>query len=88
MALDGASPGWQVSNLSCLRRVAGDVVSQDAGRVGGLAWVLWLGIHINYLIGLRNRLRVMLQWAYAYFTYQRGARLITEAARSAQKRQS
>lgn len=57
-------------------------------QVGGrLAWFLWLGIHITYLIGFRNRLSVLLQWAYAYFTYQRGARLITETARSAVQRQ-
>jgi NADH dehydrogenase len=49
---------------------------------GRLAWIIWLGIHITYLIGFRNRLSVLLQWAYAYFTYQRGARLITETARS------
>jgi NADH dehydrogenase len=53
-------------------------------QIGGrLAWILWLGIHITYLIGFRNRLSVLMQWAYAYFTYQRGARLITETARSA-----
>ena len=55
------------------------------GRVqlsGRLAWLLWLGIHITYLIGFRNRIMVLIQWAYAYFTYQRGARLITETARS------
>jgi NADH:quinone reductase (non-electrogenic) len=49
---------------------------------GRIAWIIWLGIHITYLIGFRNRLSVLLQWAYAYFTYQRGARLITETARS------
>ncbi len=49
---------------------------------GRVAWFLWLGVHITYLIGFRNRLSVLLQWAYAYFTYQRGARLITETARS------
>jgi NADH dehydrogenase len=50
------------------------------GRIkltGRLAWWLWLLIHITYLIGFRNRLSVLLQWAYAYLTYQRGARLIT-----------
>jgi NADH dehydrogenase len=52
---------------------------QLAGRV---AWMIWLGIHITYLIGFRNRLSVLLQWAYAYFTYQRGARLITKTPRS------
>ncbi len=43
---------------------------------GFLAWVAWLGIHIFYLIGFRNRFLVMFQWAWAYLTFQRGARLI------------
>ena len=42
-----------------------------------LAWVLWLFIHILYLAGFRNRLSVMLEWGYSFFTYERGARLIT-----------
>ena len=47
-------------------------------RVSGfIAWVLWLGVHILYLIGFRNRLLVMLQWAWEYFTYEHGARIIT-----------
>jgi NADH dehydrogenase len=47
-------------------------------HLGGFpAWVAWLFIHILYLIGFRNRLVVMLQWTWAYFTFQRGARLIT-----------
>ena len=41
------------------------------------AWVAWLFIHIMYLIGFRNRLVVMLQWMWAYFSYQRAIRLIT-----------
>jgi NADH:ubiquinone reductase (H+-translocating) len=47
-------------------------------RVSGyLGWLLWLFVHIMFLIGFRNRLSVMLQWATAYFTYQRSVRLIT-----------
>ncbi|MFQ6045545.1 MAG: NAD(P)/FAD-dependent oxidoreductase [Gemmatimonadales bacterium] len=47
-------------------------------RMSGTAvWFLWLFLHILYLVGFRNRLSVLLQWAYAYFTYQRGVRLIT-----------
>ena len=42
------------------------------------AWVAWLGIHIFFLIGFRNRFVVMTDWAVAYFTYQRHARLIFE----------
>jgi NADH dehydrogenase len=48
---------------------------------GYLAWLLWLFIHILYLVGFRNRVSVLVQWAYAYFTFQRGMRLITNYAR-------
>ncbi len=41
------------------------------------AWVLWLGIHIIQLIGFRNKLFVLLNWAWDYFFYERAARLIT-----------
>jgi NADH dehydrogenase len=52
----------------------------DFGRVqvtGSLAWWFWLFLHILYLAGFRNRLSVLIEWAYSYFTYERGARLIT-----------
>ena len=44
---------------------------------GFAAWVTWLVVHIYFLIGFRNRLVVLFNWAWSYFTYQRGARLIT-----------
>jgi NADH dehydrogenase len=44
---------------------------------GTPAWFFWLFLHIMYLAGFRNRLSVLIEWAYAYFTYQRGTRLIT-----------
>lgn len=44
---------------------------------GMLGWLAWLFIHILFLVGFRNRLLVMFQWAWAWFTYGRGARLIT-----------
>ena len=44
---------------------------------GFIAWLSWLFIHIFFLIGFRNRIVVLIQWAWSYFTYQRGARLIT-----------
>jgi NADH dehydrogenase len=47
--------------------------------VGWIAWWFWLFVHIMYLVGFRNRLSVLLQWAYSYFTYQRGVRLITRS---------
>lgn len=45
---------------------------------GFLAWVMWLFIHIYYLIGFKNKLFVIWQWTYAYFTFKRGARLIVD----------
>ncbi|HEY3258413.1 MAG TPA: FAD-dependent oxidoreductase, partial [Gemmatimonadaceae bacterium] len=48
---------------------------------GRPAWLLWLTVHIMYLVGFRNRLSVLIQWAYSYFTYQRGVRLITNPER-------
>jgi NADH dehydrogenase len=52
----------------------------DLGRFhfsGFVAWLLWIFIHILYLVGFRNRLLVLIEWAWAYVTYQRSARLIT-----------
>ena len=52
----------------------------DFGRLrlsGPIAWLAWLLVHIFFLIGFRNRLRVLFEWVWAYWTYDRGARLIT-----------
>jgi NADH dehydrogenase len=52
----------------------------DFGRFrmkGWIAWMAWLFVHILKLTGFRNRLVVLVQWAWAYFTYQRAIRLIT-----------
>jgi NADH dehydrogenase len=42
-----------------------------------MAWFAWLFIQLIFLVGFRNKLMVLFSWAYAYFTYGRGARLIT-----------
>jgi len=44
---------------------------------GALAWWTWLLVHIMYLAGFRNRLSVLLEWGYSFFTFERGTRLIT-----------
>ena len=52
----------------------------DLGRLkltGFLGWLLWSAVHLFFLIGTRNRLAVYLNWAWAWLTYGRGARLIT-----------
>jgi len=52
-------------------------------RFSGLAaWLFWLFAHIYFLIGFRNRLMAMTDWAWAYFTYERGARVVAEPASS------
>jgi NADH dehydrogenase len=52
-------------------------------RVSGFAgWLLWLFVHIMFLVGFRNRLSVLLQWAASYLTYQRSVRLITGNSRA------
>lgn len=51
----------------------------EMGRLkiaGFMAWLMWLVVHIYYLTGFKNRLLVVLQWAWSYFTFHRGARLI------------
>lgn len=57
-----------------------------AGRhlSGFVAWWTWLLVHIMYLAGFRNRLSVLVEWGYSFFTYQRGARLITERSPAVQ----
>ena len=65
-------------SLATIGRAA--AVADFGGRLkfgGFLAWLAWLGIHVLFLIGFRNRFLVLAQWAWAYVTYQRGARLIT-----------
>ena len=79
--LDGrASPGdfryQDYGNLATIGRMAAVV---DFGRLkfsGLLAWWFWLTAHVFFLIGFRNRLVVMLNWCWAYWSYQRGARII------------
>jgi NADH dehydrogenase len=44
---------------------------------GPIAWLAWLVVHILFLIGFRNRVLVLFQWAWSFFSYDRGARLIT-----------
>ena len=63
-------------NLATVGRFFGII---DIGKVrlaGFLAWVIWLVVHIYYLIGFRNRFMVMFQWGLSYLLFQRSARLI------------
>jgi len=52
---------------------------------GLVAWLAWLFVHIVFLVGFRNRLLVLIQWAWAYITFDKGARLITRNFQSEQR---
>ena len=64
-------------NLATIGRAAAVAEFGKVHISGFLAWLSWLFIHIFFLIGFRNRMIVLFQWAWSYFTYERGARLIT-----------
>jgi NADH dehydrogenase len=54
------------------------IVEIGSFKIAGFpAWFVWLAVHIYYLTGFKNRLLVVLQWAWSYLTFGRGARLIT-----------
>jgi NADH dehydrogenase len=64
-------------SLATIGRAAAVAQFGNLKLSGYFAWLAWLFVHILFLIGFRNRLLVMIQWAWAYWTYERGARLIT-----------
>ena len=55
------------------------IVERGNVRLSGIpAWIIWLAVHIYYLSGVKHRLFVMLQWAWSYFTYGHGARIVNK----------
>jgi NADH:quinone reductase (non-electrogenic) len=83
--LDGRTPGdfhfqdrGDVAVIGRLSGVTNIGWLGPFGRTGGfIAWLLWLGIHITYLIGFANRIVVLTRWAWTFITHGRGSRLIT-----------
>jgi NADH:ubiquinone reductase (H+-translocating) len=68
---------WDKGSLATIGRAAAVAQFGKIHISGLIAWLAWLFIHIFFLIGFRNRLLVFIEWAWSYFTYERGARLIT-----------
>jgi NADH:quinone reductase (non-electrogenic) len=64
-------------NMATIGRAAAIADFGFARFSGFIGWILWLFVHILFLIGFRSRLSVLLQWAASYITYQRSVRLIT-----------
>ena len=74
------SPAFRYRDRGSLATIGRSAAVADFGRVrfSGLpAWLLWLGVHILFLVGFENRILVLIQWAFSYTTRNRGARLIT-----------
>jgi NADH dehydrogenase len=72
--------GFRYVDKGSLATIGRAAAVADFGKVhlsGLIAWLAWLVIHVFLLIGFRNRVLVITQWAFAYLSYQRGARLIT-----------
>ena len=66
-------------NLATIGRLAAVVDLRGFRFSGMLAWLFWLAAHVFFLIGFRNRLVVMTNWAWAYWTYQRHSRIVLGA---------
>jgi NADH:ubiquinone reductase (H+-translocating) len=63
-------------NLATIGRMAAVVDLRGVQFSGLLAWWFWLAAHVFFLIGFRNRISVLINWAWAYWTYQRSARIV------------
>jgi NADH:ubiquinone reductase (H+-translocating) len=68
---------WDKGTMATIGRSAAVCYSGPIKMHGFIAWLAWLFVHLVFLIGFRNKLAVFMQWVYSYFTYKRGARIIT-----------
>ena len=68
---------WDKGTMATIGRSAAVAKIGKLEFNGFSAWVAWLFVHLIFLIGFRNKLAVLLQWAYSYFAYKRGARIVT-----------
>lgn len=75
-------PVFRYKDLGSLATIGRSSAVAQFGKVhlyGWVAWWIWLFVHIMKLVGFRNRVSVLVQWAWAYFTWDRGARIITKS---------
>jgi NADH dehydrogenase len=75
---------WDKGTMATIGRSAAVAWIGRLKISGFPAWLAWLFVHLIFLIGFRNRLAVLLQWTYSYFTYKRGARIITRSPQEPQ----
>ncbi|MFY7865308.1 NAD(P)/FAD-dependent oxidoreductase [Roseateles sp.] len=78
-----AAPKFRYRDYGNLATIGRKAAVADVGRLqfsGYLAWLFWLFVHVYFLIGFRNRLVVLMDWAWAYWSFQRYARVVAEPA--------
>jgi NADH dehydrogenase len=76
---------WDKGSMATIGRNKA-VADLNVVHLSGLpAWLAWLFVHIIFLVGFRNRVAVLFQWAWAYFTFNKGARLITRNFQAEQR---
>lgn len=68
---------WDKGSMATIGRSAAVAKMGKLEFSGFPAWLAWLVVHLIFLIGFRNKVAVLFQWAYSYFTYRRGSRIIT-----------
>ena len=68
---------WDKGTMATIGRKAAVAMVGKLHLTGFIAWLAWLFVHIFFLIGFRNKIAVLGQWVYSYFTYRRSARVIT-----------
>ena len=68
---------WDKGSMATIGRSAAVAMVGRFKFSGFVAWMAWLSVHLIFLVGFRNRFSVLIQWTYSYFTYKRGARIIT-----------
>lgn len=69
---------WDKGSMATIGRSAAVAYLRNYQLTGFTAWIAWLLVHVIFLIGFRNKLAVIIQWAYSYITYKRGSRIITK----------
>ncbi len=76
---------WDRGTMATIGRSAAVAKIGRLEFKGFVAWLAWLGVHLIFLIGFRNKIAVLFNWAYSYFTYKRGMRIITGLSEDAQE---
>ena len=67
---------WDKGNMAIVGRTFAVADLKHVRFSGFMAWLLWIGVHIYFLIGFANRLLVMMQWGISFMTKRRGVRIL------------